>query len=176
MGRYPAASSVDELADSIDDSGAVITHDELPNVVADGSQIHQLLHNLLTNAIKFVGDRPPRIHITATAESDGWRVSVRDNGIGMKADDSDRIFVMFQRLHTHDEYPGTGIGLALVKKFVQLMGGTVAAANRGPRRRAAGPDRPPAHGGLHPGRAIPSNRQPRPHRPNLGCRHRAAQV
>ena len=116
---------VDELSESIDDSGAVITHDELPNVVADGSQLHQLLHNLLTNAIKFVGDRPPRIHITATNEEGGWRVSVRDNGIGMQADTAERIFVMFQRLHTHDEYPGTGIGLAICKRIVERHGGRI---------------------------------------------------
>jgi PAS domain S-box-containing protein len=116
---------VDELADSIDDSGAVITHDELPNVVADGSQVHQLLHNLLTNAIKFVGERTPRIHVTATTEEGGWRISVRDNGIGMKPETAERIFVMFQRLHTHDEYPGTGIGLAICKRIVERHGGRI---------------------------------------------------
>jgi len=116
---------IDDLSDAIDETGAVITHDDLPSVVADGSQLHQLLHNLLTNAIKFVGERPPRIHVTATTEEGGWRVSVRDNGIGMEAETSERIFVMFQRLHTHDEYPGTGIGLAICKRIVERHGGRI---------------------------------------------------
>jgi len=116
---------VEELADAIDDTSAVITHDDLPTVVGDGAQLHQLLHNLLTNAIKFVGERPPRIHVTSTTEDGGWRVSVRDNGIGMEADTAERIFVMFQRLHTHDEYPGTGIGLAICKRIVERHGGKI---------------------------------------------------
>jgi len=116
---------VDELTDAIDESGAVITYDDLPTVVADGAQLHQLMHNLLSNAIKFVGERPPRIQVTATTQDDGWRVSVRDNGIGMEADTAERIFVMFQRLHTHDEYPGTGIGLAICKRIVERHGGRI---------------------------------------------------
>ena len=116
---------LEELSEAIDASGAVITHDELPTVVADGAQLHQLLHNLLSNAIKFVGDRDPRIHISAVEDDAEWTVSVRDNGIGMEADSVDRIFVMFQRLHTHEEYPGTGIGLAICKRIVDRHGGRI---------------------------------------------------
>jgi PAS domain S-box-containing protein len=116
---------IEELADRIDDTAAVVTHDELPSVVADGAQIHQLLHNLLTNAIKFVGNRPPRIHLSAVEDAADWKISVRDNGIGMEANTAERIFVMFQRLHTDDEYPGTGIGLAICKRIVERHGGRI---------------------------------------------------
>jgi PAS domain S-box-containing protein len=115
----------DELAATIESTGAAITHDELPTVVADSAQLHQLLHNLITNAVKFVGDRPPRVHISAEDDDSEWRISVRDNGIGLEADASERIFVMFQRLHAQDEYPGTGIGLAICKRIVERHGGRI---------------------------------------------------
>ncbi len=116
---------VDELEETIETSGATITHDTLPTVVADSAQLHQLLHNLLTNALKFVGERPPRIYLSAVADVTEWQVSVRDNGIGMEPGTSERIFVMFQRLHTQDEYPGTGIGLAICKRIVDRHGGRI---------------------------------------------------
>ena len=116
---------VDELKEPIEATGATITHDTLPTMIADGAQVHQLLHNLLANAIKFVGDRPPRVHISAVQTDSGWQVSVRDNGIGMEPDAAERIFVMFQRLHTQDEYPGTGIGLAICKRIVERHGGRI---------------------------------------------------
>ena len=116
---------VDELGEAIEAVNATITHDDLPTVVADGAQIHQLLHNLLTNAIKFVGARPSRIHLSAVQDNSEWKVSVRDNGIGMESDTAERIFVMFQRLHTQDEYPGTGIGLAICKRIVERHGGRI---------------------------------------------------
>lgn len=121
---------LDELSDTIDDSNATVTQDGLPTVVADGAQLHQMLHNLLTNAIKFVGDRPPRIHISAAQDDTEWTVSVRDNGIGMDPDAAERIFVMFQRLHTQDEYPGTGIGLAICKRIVERHGGRIWVESR----------------------------------------------
>lgn len=116
---------VEDLQETIENSGATITSDTLPTVVADAAQLHQLLHNLLTNALKFVGERPPRIHVTAIQDASEWQVSVRDNGIGMESEASDRIFVMFQRLHTQDEYPGTGIGLAICKRIVERHGGRI---------------------------------------------------
>lgn len=115
----------DELAESIEAAGATITHDALPTVVADGAQLGQLLRNLVANAIKFVGDRPPRVHIGATDDDDRWTLSVRDNGIGIDPASTERIFVMFQRLHAQDEYPGTGIGLAICKRIVERHGGRI---------------------------------------------------
>jgi PAS domain S-box-containing protein len=116
---------IDELSDRIEATGATVTSDELPPVVADEAQLHQLLHNLLTNALKFVGDRSPRIHVTAATDEHEWRISIRDNGIGMEPGSTKRIFVMFQRLHTQDEYPGTGIGLAICKRIVERHGGRI---------------------------------------------------
>jgi len=116
---------IDELREPIETTDARVTRDELPAVVADGSQIHQLLQNLLANALKFVSDRPPRVHVAAVDRDTGWEVSVRDNGIGIEPAVAERIFVMFQRLHTHDEYPGTGIGLAICKRIVERHGGRI---------------------------------------------------
>ena len=116
---------VEELQEEIEAANATITHDGLPMVVADGAQLHQLLHNLLTNAIKFVGNHPPSIHISAVQDDSEWKVSVRDNGIGMEPDTAERIFVMFQRLHPQVEYPGTGIGLAICKRIVERHGGRI---------------------------------------------------
>ena len=116
---------VGELADAIAATHAKVTRDELPTVVADGAQLHQLLHNLLANALKFVGDRPPLVHVSAGDDGNQWRVSVRDNGIGIEPTSAQRIFVMFQRLHSPDEYPGTGIGLAICKRIVERHGGRI---------------------------------------------------
>jgi light-regulated signal transduction histidine kinase (bacteriophytochrome)/HAMP domain-containing protein len=116
---------------AIEQSGAVITHDPLPNVMADESQIGQLFQNLIGNAIKFRNSEPPRIHISSKQKSDAWLFSVKDNGIGI---DRQRIFVIFQRLNTRDEYAGTGIGLAICKKIVERHGGTIwvdSELNRG---------------------------------------------
>jgi len=115
--------TLSDLKVSIDDSGTVITHDALPTVMADGSQLAQVFQNLIGNAIKFRSEEPPRIHIAAEQKKDEWIFSVADNGIGIEPEFFDRIFVIFQRLHGRDEYEGTGIGLAVCKKIVERHGG-----------------------------------------------------
>ncbi|HLI27393.1 MAG TPA: PAS domain S-box protein [Chloroflexota bacterium] len=114
-----------DLGAAIAESGAVITREPLPVVRADPSQLGQVFQNLLSNAIKFHGTAPPRIHVGAAREGDEWRLWVRDNGIGIAPEYAERIFVIFQRLHTQQEYPGTGIGLAICKKIVERHGGRI---------------------------------------------------
>ncbi|MGA5732180.1 sensor histidine kinase [Streptomyces seoulensis] len=112
---------------SIEESGAVITRDELPTVIADSTQMGMLWQNLIGNAIKF--RRPgetPAIHISAEQDGDFWRFAVTDNGIGIAAEYAEKVFVIFQRLHTKDRYQGSGIGLAMCKKIVEFHGGTIA--------------------------------------------------
>ncbi|WP_026735739.1 sensor histidine kinase [Fischerella sp. PCC 9605] len=113
------------LRKRISETGAVITHDELPTVMADGTQLMQLFQNLIGNAIKFRSDKTPEIHIGASRLEDEWLFSVRDNGIGIDPRFSDRIFVIFQRLHTRDEYPGSGMGLAICKKIIECHRGRI---------------------------------------------------
>lgn len=107
------------------ESGAVITHDDLPTVIADSSQLISLFQNLISNAIKFRGKEAPKIHISAKQKEGEWIFSFKDNGIGIDPKFSDQIFVMFQRLHTKKEYPGTGIGLATGKKIIERHGGRI---------------------------------------------------
>jgi PAS domain S-box-containing protein len=110
---------------AIEEGEAVITHDPLPPLIADNSQIVQLFQNLLGNAIKFRGKEPPRIHVSARQENNEWVFSFRDNGIGIAPEYFDRVFVIFQRLHGREEYPGTGTGLAICKKIVERHGGRI---------------------------------------------------
>jgi len=126
---------VEETLDKeISDLDAEVTSDELPLVMADDTQMEQLFQNLMSNALKFHGAEPPRIHIGVDEKPDGWTLSFRDNGIGIAPSDAERIFQMFQRLHTQEEYPGTGIGLAVCKKIVDRHGGGIwveSSAGRG---------------------------------------------
>jgi chemotaxis family two-component system sensor kinase Cph1 len=119
------AKALNNLRKRISETGAVITHDELPTVMADGTQLMQLFQNLIANAIKFRSDKAPQIHIGASRLEDEWLFSVQDNGIGIDPQFSDRIFVIFQRLHTRDEYPGTGMGLAICKKIIECHRGRI---------------------------------------------------
>jgi light-regulated signal transduction histidine kinase (bacteriophytochrome) len=110
---------------SIEESRATVTHDDLPHIMADSAQLVRVFQNLIGNAIKFRGREKPKIHISARREDQGWLFSVRDNGIGIEPESAERIFVVFQRLHSREEYPGTGIGLAVCKKIVERHGGHI---------------------------------------------------
>jgi light-regulated signal transduction histidine kinase (bacteriophytochrome) len=106
-------------------SGGEITHDPLPVVLADPTQLLQLFQNLLGNALKFRGPEPPRVHVCARRDGAWWAFSVRDNGIGIAPEHGERVFVVFQRLHSRTEHPGTGIGLAVCRKIVERAGGRI---------------------------------------------------
>jgi PAS domain S-box-containing protein len=114
-----------DLQCAIKESKAVITYDRLPVVQADENQVGQLFQNLIGNAIKFRNKRTPRIHIWAERKGKEWVFAVRDNGIGIDPQYQERIFVIFQRLHTREEYSGTGIGLAICKRIVERHGGQI---------------------------------------------------
>ncbi len=113
------------LEAAIQDSGATVTHDALPKVIADSGQLVQVFQNLIGNAIKYRDSRAPLIHVSCQLRAKEWLFSVKDNGIGIDPKNAERIFVMFQRLHTRREYPGTGIGLALCKKIIERHGGKI---------------------------------------------------
>lgn len=109
----------------IKETNAEITSDQLPTVTADKDQLSQLFQNLIQNAIKFRGEQKPQIHIRCRKEENMNLFSVQDNGIGMNPQYSDRIFEIFQRLHTQDEYLGSGVGLAVCKRIVEHHGGKI---------------------------------------------------
>jgi PAS domain S-box-containing protein len=121
------AQALTHLRLAMDDCQAVVTHDPLPTIPGDALQLVQLFQNLIGNAIKFHGAEPPRVHIAATPKERFWEFAVRDNGIGFGPQYAERIFVIFQRLHTRQEYPGTGIGLAVCKRIVERHGGRIWA-------------------------------------------------
>ncbi len=120
-----AEQALRNVRSALDESGARVEIDGLPNVRGDASQLTQLFQNLFANAVKFRGDEAPHIRVTAQVEGDSVRVTVRDNGIGIAPEYSERVFVIFQRLHTRQEYPGNGIGLAICKKIIERHGGRI---------------------------------------------------
>ncbi len=117
--------SLENLRVAIEENGALVTHDALPTVMADSSQLVQLFQNLIGNAIKFRGDDTPRVHVSASRNGRGWIFSVRDNGIGIAPEYAKRIFIIFQRLHSREKYAGTGIGLSICQKIVERHGGRI---------------------------------------------------
>jgi light-regulated signal transduction histidine kinase (bacteriophytochrome) len=124
------AKALANLRGAQERANAIVTHDPLPAVRGDEGQLIQLFQNLVGNAIKFHGPEEPRIHVSARAQSGEWLFSVADNGIGLDPQYAERIFLMFQRLHNREEYPGTGIGLAICKKIVDRHGGRIWVEGR----------------------------------------------
>jgi light-regulated signal transduction histidine kinase (bacteriophytochrome) len=114
------------LRATIEESGAIVTHDSLPVIRSDDTQLAQVFQNLVGNAIKYRGIEVPRVHISAAKNGgDGWTFSVRDNGLGIDSQYFERIFILFQRLHGRNEFAGTGIGLAICKKMLERLGGKI---------------------------------------------------
>ena len=128
-GRVDCGAAIEEvllsLGPAIQESGAVVTHANLPVVWADRSQMAQVFQNLIGNAIKFRGKEPPAISVEAEKAGEQWLFSVSDNGMGIAAEQAENIFVVFQRLHARPEYPGNGIGLAICKKIIEHNGGKI---------------------------------------------------
>ena len=110
---------------TIEDNKGSVTYDPLPIVMADDRQLEQLFQNLVGNAIKYHGDEPPRVHVSAERSNGWWTFAIKDNGIGIEPQYHERIFQVFQRLHTRKEYSGTGIGLAVCTKIVERHGGRI---------------------------------------------------
>ena len=117
--------TMQNLRAAIEESGALVSHDPMPTVTADGIQLAQLFQNLIGNAVKFRGEPRPRVHVSARLEGGEWIFSVKDNGIGIEPKYFGRIFTIFQRLHGNTEYPGTGIGLAICRKIAERHGGRI---------------------------------------------------
>jgi len=113
------------LTTAIQESGATVIHGKLPAVWADRTQVAQIFQNLIGNAIKFRGEKPPVISVQAEKADPRWLFRVSDNGIGIAPEYAENIFVVFQRLHARGEYPGNGIGLAICKKIVERDGGKI---------------------------------------------------
>ena len=119
------AVAILSLHNRIDESAAVIGHRNLPVVLADASQIRNVFHNLISNALTFRSADPPRVVVRAEQSGSEWVFAVQDNGIGLDPRYAGRIFGLFQRLHTRTERPGAGVGLAVVKRIVERHGGRV---------------------------------------------------
>jgi len=116
---------VESMSVVVRETQAVITHDALPVVRGNEKNYVLIFKKLIENAIRFHGAAPPLIHVSARLEKNEWLFSVNDNGIGIESQYFDRIFLIFQRLHSRDQYPGNGIGLAICKKLVDIEGGNI---------------------------------------------------
>ena len=114
-----------DLETAIEESGATVERGPLPTVAADPAELKQLFQNLVSNALKFRGPAPPRLEIGSEPDGDFRRVWVRDNGVGIPAEDQSRVFELFERLQGRSEAPGSGIGLAIAKKVVERHGGRI---------------------------------------------------
>ena len=131
-GTAPEPTNLEEVLDAalanltaaIKESGAQVTRDSLPTLSVDGSQLTQVFQNLIGNALKFRRE-VPQVHVSASMEGNLATFSVRDNGIGIESEYLERVFAIFQRLHTRDEYTGTGIGLAVCRKIVERHDGRI---------------------------------------------------
>ena len=118
-------STIKVLKAPIEESKADIRIEPMPTISGDRSQMQQVMQNLISNSLKFKGPDRPLVNISAIDGKKEWTFSVKDNGIGLNTEYSDKIFQMFQRLHNQDQYPGTGVGLAIVKKIVERHGGRI---------------------------------------------------
>jgi len=125
-GEDALQGALTNLRITLEQSGAVVTHDSLPALMTDETQLTQVFQNLVGNAIKYRSTEVPRVHVSATKNGDNeWTFSVRDNGLGIAPQYFERIFILFQRLHGRNEFEGTGIGLAICKKVVERLGGRI---------------------------------------------------
>ncbi len=119
------AGVLSDLRGTIAERGAVITHDPLPTVRGDVVQLQVVFRNLISNGIKFQPQHPPHVHISATQDENAWVLAVHDNGVGIDPQHLERLFLIFQRLHTREPYPKPGVGLAMCKKIVERHGGQI---------------------------------------------------
>ena len=123
--RDAVNAAMNNLQALIADSNAQVECQELPMVICDGAQLVQLFENLIGNAVKYRRHKAPQVEISAQQQDHDWVFCVADNGIGIDAANYDKVFDIFKRLHTRDEYPGTGIGLAICRKIVERHGGSI---------------------------------------------------
>ena len=124
-------AALTHLEQAITESGGTVTHDAMPTVQADRGQMVRLFQNLVANAVKYrKPNEPPMVHISAEQKGDEWVISIRDNGIGFDPQYATTIFGPFKRLHTAQEYPGTGVGLAICRRIVQGFGGRIWAESK----------------------------------------------
>ena len=155
-----AAVALDGLAPLLTESAATVDIDWLPTVAGDRTLLVSLFQNLIANAVKFRGEAPPEVTVSAAPVPDGWEISVTDNGIGIETQFADRVFVIFQRLHGRDAYDGTGIGLAMCKKIVEFHGGTIqvdTGFTGGTRISFVLPDGRGGHAAWQPDQRVPSS-------------------
>lgn len=124
------AQALENLHLAIKERNATITHSPLPTAYGDSSQLTQVFQNLIDNAIKFCSEKSPRVHVSARLEGSECLCWVKDNGIGIASEYRDRLFLLFQRLHTRKEYPGTGLGLAICKRILERHGGQIWVESR----------------------------------------------